>query len=85
MISYPLQYQELLRKSVDEVTNARVNLACAEQDAAKAKRASIQADNRVEELKTELEKVKSILDVRIKRSPYEAVEQFKTDTGRYPI
>ena len=85
MIHYGLQYQELLRKTVDAVTNARIGLAEAERQAEEAGRKLAVATEGVEKAKQELDAAKSILDVRIRRTPFEAVEQFHTDTGKYPI
>jgi hypothetical protein len=85
VIHYGLQYRELLRKAVDAVTSARLGLAEAELEAKEAERKLAVSTKGVEKATQELEATKSILDVRIQRTPFEAVEQYKTDTGRYPI
>jgi hypothetical protein len=80
-----LQYQELLRKTVDAVTSARIGLSEAKREEREAERKLAVSAAEVHRATQELDAAKSILDARIQRTPFEAVEQYHTDTGKYPI
>lgn len=83
-ICYGLQYQELLRKTIDEVTRTRLNVFDADRELSRPNQKRLWPEKLLD-AKANYEAARTILDARIYASPPEAVEEFHRDTGAYPI
>lgn len=85
MIHYGLQYRKLLHNSADEVASARSEIQELELQQEQAQLHLQSFTEPLTRARQRLEDAKKALNKRIDWGPINAVDEYKSETGAYPI